>query len=85
MVMGENNNEINDYQGILKEIKNFYTSLFTKKQLDGSDNVVFLESLNLPKISELDKLMFDQELTLGDLKEAMLSMCDNKSSGNNGL
>ena len=85
MVMGENNNEINDYQGILKEIKNFYTSLFTKKQLDGSDNIVFLESLNLPKISDSDKIFCDADITIDELKASMLSMSDDKSPGNDGI
>ena len=29
--------------------------------------------------------MCDQEITIEDLKETMLSMCDNKSPGNDGL
>ena len=46
---------------------------------------MFLEGLNLPKISESDKAMCDVEITLDDLKESMLSMSDDKSPGNDGI
>ena len=78
----DDDTEVNNYKDVLNEIKTFYKDLFSKKVLPRSDTKQFLESLNLPKISELDKLMCDQELTLGDLKEAMLSMCDDKSPRN---
>ena len=81
----DDDTEVKDYKDVLNEIKTFYKDLFSKKVLPRTDTKHFLESLNLPKISELDKLMCDQELTLGDLKEAMLSMCDDKSPGNDGL
>ena len=46
---------------------------------------MFLEGLNLPKISDSDKAMCDVEITLDDLKESMLSMSDDKSPGNDGI
>ena len=41
--------------------------------------------LGLPKISEGEKNTCDANITLEDLKEAMLSMSDDKSPGNDGL
>ena len=45
----------------------------------------FLENLNLPKLSDAEKIACDEELTINDLKEALLSMEGGKSPGNNGL
>jgi hypothetical protein len=44
-----------------------------------------LRGFGLPKISESEKIMCDQDVTREDLKAAMLSMEDNKSPGNDGI
>ena len=59
--------------------------LFKKRDLNGSGTSSFLDGLGLPKISEIDRLMCEEEVTLEDLKEAMLSMSDDKSPGNDGI
>ena len=69
----------------LKEIKIFYKNLFSKKVLNNSDTHSFLDSLNLPKISDSEKVLCESEIKLGDLKEAVLSMSDDKSPGNDGI
>ena len=46
---------------------------------------MFLEGLELPKISESDKIRCDQDVTKEDMKAALLSMKDNKSPGNDGI
>ena len=84
-LMGEGDKEINNYKEVLDEIKDFYKTLFSKKDLNGTDTQVFLEGLNLPKISDSEKILCENELTLDDLKEAMLSMSDDKSPGNDGI
>ena len=77
--------EVQNYTEVLEEIKKFYKKLFTKQDLNKSDTQVFLEGLNLPKISESEKLLCETEITLDDLKESMLSMSDDKSPGNDGI
>ena len=39
----------------------------------------------MPTISEADKNLCDREITVGELKESMLSMSDDKSPGNYGI
>ena len=71
---------------ILKEIKQFYEELFTKKGNQSKETCQsFLNEINTPLVSEHDKNKCDKELTLSDLKDALLSMKDNKSPGNDGL
>ena len=77
--------EVQNYTEVLEEIKGFYKKLFTKQDLNKSDTRIFLEGLNLPKISESEKLLCETEITLEDLKESMLSMSDDKSPGNDGI
>ena len=53
--------------------------------MNKSGTQIFLESLNIPKISDFEKTLCENEITLADLKESMLSMSDDKSPGNDGL
>ena len=66
------NKEVQNYTEVLEEIKIFYKKLFTKQDLNKSDTQVFLEGLNLPKISESEKLLCETEITLDDLKEYVI-------------
>ena len=77
--------EVNSYEEVLNEIRKFYKGLFSKKDLNDSDTESFLEGLELPKISESEKNLCDQEITIEDLKESMLSMSEDKSPGNDGI
>jgi hypothetical protein len=44
-----------------------------------------LQTLNLPKISPLQKKICDTEITIEDLYESVSSMAGGKSPGNDGL
>ena len=80
------NGEHTRNEEILKEIKDFYQKLFSKKQTESANSSKhFLENLNLPKLSSAEKSACDQKLTINDLKEALLSMEGGKSPGNDGL
>ena len=81
----EGNKEVQNYTEVLEEIKKFHKKLFMKQDLNKSDTQIFLEGLNLPKISDSEQLLCETEITLDDLKESMLSMCDDKSPGNDGI
>ena len=48
----EGNKEVQNYTEVFEEINGFYKMLFTKQDLNKSDTRIFLEGLNLPKISE---------------------------------
>ena len=84
-LMVDGDNEVKNYKDVLDEIKKFYEKLFSKKVLNETDTHVFLEGLDLPKISDAEKISCENELTLEDLKESMLSMSDDKSPGNDGI
>ena len=56
--------EVNNYGDVLDEIKKFYKDLFSKRDLNESSTEVFLEGLELPKISESERILCDKEITL---------------------
>ena len=64
----------------------FYKELFSKKKLELTFACdTFLESLNLPTISNEEKLFCEETININDLKESLFSMENNKSPGNDGL
>ena len=73
--------EVKNYNEVLDEIKSFYQNLFKKQVSNEPGTQMFLEGLNLPKISNSERYY----VTLEDWKEAMLSMSDDKSLGNDGI
>ena len=71
---------------ILKEIRDFYKKLFTKNKTEPESACMqFLNELNMPKLSNQDRDSCDEELTIEDLKESLLSMEGGRSPGNDGL
>ena len=84
LMVGEDK-EVKKYNEVLNEIRTFYQKLFSKQDLNEPDTHIFLEGLNLPKISDFEKNLCENEITLDDLKESMLSMGDDKSPGNDGI
>ena len=67
-------------------MKSFYKNLFSKKQTESlNTSKQFLENFNLPKLSNAEKEECEKELTIDDLKEALLSMEGGESPGNDGL
>ena len=80
------NHEIADPQLIEQEIVFFYKSLFKnniKKTL--SEQINFLDSLQISKLSDNDCLLCEGELTESELYDALKNMPNNKSPGNDGL
>ena len=77
--------EVKNYNEVLDEIKSFYQNLFKKQVSNELGTQIFLEGLNLPKISDSEEILCENEVTLEDLKESMLSMSDDKSPGNDGI
>ena len=82
----KNNADITDHNVILKELHDFYSSLFDRKiNKSKAECMTFLNSLQVPLISDQQKVICDQELTVEDLKNSLFSMSGGKSPGNDGL
>jgi hypothetical protein len=69
--------------GVMKCVRNFYESLYEKKACsEGQDDSSFYE--NCPKLTEQNKVLMEQELTISELKEALMS-CKASSPGPDGI
>ena len=78
--------DITNHNQILQELHEFYSSLFSRKiNKSKVDCLSFLNSLNIPKISEKHKDDCEKELSVDDLKKSLFSMSGGKSPGNDGL
>ena len=45
----------------------------------------FIEDLNIPQLSGEEKSFLEKDLTINELKEALTSFADNKSTGEDGF
>ena len=82
----KNDADITDHKEILSELHDFYSNLFNRKiDKSKSDCVAFLNTLQIPKISNQHKEDCDRALTVEDLKNSLISMSGGKSPGNDGL
>ena len=71
---------------ILSNLRNFYSSLY-KRQSNKTENecLEYLENLNLPRLNDAEKAVRGGTLTKQECWEALLTMRNNKSPGNDGL
>ena len=78
---------VTDKFKVLEEIQNFYVKLYSDTPLSFDSGVCknFLESLNIPKLSDENNSEFDQPLTKSEVYRTILSMNLNKSPGFDGL
>ena len=85
-LVGKNAAEITDHNEILKEIYDFYSSLFSRKiDKTMSDCQIFLDSLQIPVISDQHKQACEKDIAVEDLWNSLSSMSGGKSPGNDGL
>ena len=85
-VINSNGEEITDQGNILKEIKCFYSNLYSRKSVKTEqDCLYYLKSINAPKLSEIDKETCDGKLTVQSCWNALNTMKNGKSPGNDGL
>ena len=85
-LLTENNAEVNDCKNILLELHKFYSALFSKNVHNSEQECLsFLDTINIPSISEEHKNFCDKELTLDDLSASLAKMNSGKSPGNDGL
>ena len=82
----DNDIEITDTKDILKKIHAFYSNLFDRKITKSStDSINFLNTLDLPCITDQHKKHCDAEISIDDLEKSLFSMQSNKTPGNDGL
>ena len=85
-IVNTNDVEIMDEKMILKEIYNFYSNLYSKKSLRSEDECLqYLVSISTPQLSSTDREVCKGKITMQDCWEALVSMNDGKSPGNDGL
>ena len=72
---------------ILDEQKRFYHNLYKSQFpcIDNNDGEIFLNNLNIPKLSEEQKQSCEGEISLEELKSILESFQKNKSPGNDGI
>ena len=86
-VLTDSNVEITNSHDVLNEIKNFYTTLYQKQNVDLSLNGTrdFLYNDKVPRLSEIDKHICEGDLTINECNDALNGMTDGKSPGNDGF
>ena len=85
-LLTENGQEIANPEHIRKQIKSFYENLYTKKSLQTERECLeYLTRINTPPLSESDKASCEEKLTLQNIWEALITMKNEKTPGNDGL
>ena len=82
----EDGQEITNPEHIRKEIKSFHENLYIKKSLKTERECLeYLSRINTPHLSQSDKASCEGKLTLQSIWEALISMKNGKTPGNDGL
>ena len=85
-VIDSNDEEITDQGNILKEIKCFYSNVYSRKSVKTEQDCLdYLKSINAPNLSETDKETCEGKLTKQSCWNALNSTKNGKSPGNDGL
>ena len=81
-----NKKELNNFEQINHELYNFYQTLF-KEKLSISEECIqsFLDKVSLPKLNENQTLKCEGTTTECELLQALTSMDNDKSPGNDGI
>ena len=78
--------EVTDQTCILNHIKDFYEALFKKREQKTTAEIKgFLNAIDVPKLSEDQVKLCEEDLTEKDLYKSLRSMQNDKSPGNDGL
>ena len=87
LILDENDtSEETDDLVILRELKSFYASLYRKRSLKTEDECMeYLGNINTPQLQDNDIECCEGKLTLKECWEALNSMKNNKSPGNEGF
>ena len=80
------NKEIVDQSLIIGELKSFYQNLFKKSTYNTKDQLKdFLYKVNVPQLNQEQQNICENDITEFELKNALKSLNNNKTSGNDGL
>ena len=93
-VKSENDEVISNFVQVNKEIENFYSKMYTSKITGNNTSDVsehnnnihkFIEGLNIPQLNVEEQESLEKDLTFEELKDALTSFTDNKSTGEDGF
>ena len=86
ILSSDNGREYNNPEEITNEIKAFYSSLYTRRSTKSeSECLSYIHTVNIPKLTESERDSCEGSLTKNEKWEALNSMANNKSPGNDGL
>lgn len=75
---------VKEKQGILKEVKDFYTTLFKKDNINVKDEEYLLNQIQV-QVNEEDKRMCDKDINEEEIEEVIDQLKNGKSPGLDGL
>ena len=87
-LISKDNQEITSLKDIINEEVRFYQDLYTSKINDKNvqnEEQYFLEKNKLPGLSDIDKIMCDEPLTMEEITKALKLLPNNKSPGSDGF
>ena len=86
MILTESSSEVTDSKAILSELKSFYSNLYEQRSTKTkADCLHYISNFSVPKLSEEDRTICEGKLSKKECYDALLSLGNNKSPGNDGL
>ena len=86
MILTESSSEITESKAILSELKSFYSKLYEQRSTKTkADCLHYISNVRVPKLSEEDRTICEGKLSKKECYDALLSLGNNKSPGNDGL
>ena len=86
MILTESSSEIIDSNAILSELKSFYSNLYEQRSTKTkADCLHYISNFSVSKLSEEDRIICEGKLSKKECYDALLSLGNNKSPGNDGL
>ena len=85
-VVKTNEQETSDPIEIIRCLKDFYSSLYTRRSNKTEDEcTAYLRRINIPKLTDDERNVCEGKLTKMEIWNALNSMGNNKSPGNDGF
>ena len=85
-LLTESGNECTEPSEIMTKVKGFYLNLYKPRSMKTEEDCLeYLHTLNIPQLSEAERVSCEGSLTKRECWEALISMKNGKSPGNDGL
>jgi hypothetical protein len=86
-ILEKDNGEIlTNQKDILEEVKQFYEGLYTERQVrDVNLDELLKDAHDIPKVSDFENNFMESNVSLGEAKEVLKNMKNNKSPGPDGF